>query len=376
MLKILGIILLVVVTFLLLLIVLILLYVYKAAVFGAKPSGEKLHAYQRYNNFKQGKFENILPQATIFETTDFIDDSLQPKETRTPDFELPIIPLSKGSFDQKIAAPRLTWFGHSTLLIEMEGKNILIDPMFGEAASPLRNIGAKRFKPGLPLSIEDLPPIDVVLITHDHYDHLDYESILAIKDKIPQFFIPVGMHAHLERWGVASNKIKEFNWYEETLLGEIRFVFTPSHHYSGRSLNDRFASLWGGWILQSTSHNIYLSGDGGYGPHFAKIGATYGPFDFAMIECGQYSRYWRQNHLFPEESAKVGRDVRAEIMMPIHWAGFALAMHSWDAPVKRFLEAASKLEIPVTTPKIGEPIILDETTPLPSSHWWEHSDKA
>ena len=126
--------------------------------------------------------------------------------------------------------------------------------------------------------------------------------------------------------------------------------------------------------MQSPSHNIYLSGDGGYGPHFAKIGATYGPFDFAMIECGQYSRYWRQNHLFPEESAKAGQDVRAEIMMPIHWAGFALAMHSWDAPVKRFLEAASKLEIPVTTPKIGEPIILDETTPLPSSYWWERSE--
>lgn len=371
MIKILGILLLIVLAIILLVIALLILYVYTAPTFGAKPSRKKRKEYKEYDNFKRGKFTNIMPQFTVFETAEFVDDSIHPKDTRTPDFELPIVALTKGSFDRKPNAPRITWFGHSTLLVEMEGKTILIDPMFGQAASPFITLGNQRFAPGLPLDIQDLPAIDVVLMTHDHYDHLDYESILAIKDKVPQFFIPLGMHGHLRRWGVPAEKIKEFNWYEETYLGKIRLIFTPSHHYSGRSWRDRFLSLWGGWILQSDNHNIYLSGDGGYGPHFARIGEEFGPFDFAMMECGQYSRYWRQNHLFPEESAKAGHDVGAAVMMPIHWAGFALAMHSWDDPVKRFLETAAKLEIPVTTPRIGEPIILDTTTPLPSSHWWE-----
>ncbi len=375
MLKILGIILLILLAVIVLVVLALVLYVSFAPAFGSKPSRKKRKSYRDYDNYKRGKFMNIMPQFTVFETAEFVDESLHPKETRTPDFELPIVSLTATSFDQKIDAPRITWFGHSTLLVEMEGKTILIDPMFGEVASPLLRVGNHRFKPGLPLQLEDLPPIDLVLMTHDHYDHLDYESILAIKDRIPLFYIPMGMHGHLRRWGVAAEKIKEFNWYEETLFGDLRIIFTPSHHYSGRTLSDRFMSLWGGWIMQSKRHNIYLSGDGGYGPHFARIGEEYGPFDFAMMECGQYSRYWRQNHLFPEEAAKAGQDVKAEVMMPIHWGAFALAMHRWDDPVKRFLEAAAHFEIPVTTPKIGEPIILDATTPLPSSHWWEPPTK-
>jgi L-ascorbate metabolism protein UlaG (beta-lactamase superfamily) len=373
MLKILGIILLILVAIIVVIVASIIIYVYTAPVFGAKPSRKKRKTYREYDNYKRGKFSNIMPQFTVFESAEFKDESLHPKETRTPDFELPIVRLDKASFDTKIEAPRITWFGHSTLLVEMEGKTLLIDPMFGGVASPLLTVGNQRFKPGLPLSIEDLPAIDAVLMTHDHYDHLDYESILAIKDRVPQFFIPLGMHGHLRRWGIPAAKIQEFNWYEETKLGDIRLVFTPSHHYSGRSWRDRFLSLWGGWIMQSSNHNIYLSGDGGYGPHFSRIGEEYGPFDFAMMECGQYSRYWRQNHLFPEEAAKAAHDVKAEIIMPIHWGGFALAMHSWDDPVKRFLEAAATYEIPVTTPKIGEFVLLDEKTPLPSSHWWERS---
>lgn len=370
MLEILGIILLIIVIALLLFIITALLYLYLAPVFGAQPSMEKRRVYEKYDNFEKGKFNNILPPFTVVETDNFVDESVHPRDTREPSIELPIVPLSKGFFEQKIDAPRITWFGHSTLLIEIEGKNILVDPMFGEAASPLLTVGARRFKPGLPLAIQDLPPIDLVLMTHDHYDHLDYESILAIKDKVREFFVPMGMYAHLERWGVDTKRIREFNWKEETQFGNIRLIFTPTHHYSGRALTDRYASLWGGWIFQTPTHNIYLSGDGGYGPHFAAIGEEYGPFDFAMIECGQYSRFWKHNHLFPEQSALVGQEVGADILMPIHWAGFALAMHSWDDPIKRFLEEASNLGIPVTTPRIGEPIILDETTPLPSSHWW------
>lgn len=354
------------------LIVLIMVFVRFAKVFGGKPSMKQKQKYSQYPNHKQGKFTNLMPQFTVTEAPDFIDDSSHPKPTRRPDFDIPYVKIDPKSLEQKTKHTRITWFGHSTMLLEMDGKNILIDPMFGDVPSPVSFIGQKRYSKGLPLSIEELPPIDAVLLTHDHYDHLDYQSILKIKDKVKRFYVPLGLNAHLERWNVPASKIEELNWYETANLEGISFTLTPSHHYSGRSLSDRFESLWGGWVIKGALDNIYLSGDGGYGPHFKQIGAEYGPFDFAMIECGQYSRYWRQNHLFPEQSARVAVDVGAKLIMPIHWGAFTLAMHSWSSPVKRLLTKAKEFDIPVTTPKIGEQIVLGkEPSEQPNSTWWE-----
>jgi L-ascorbate metabolism protein UlaG (beta-lactamase superfamily) len=354
------------------LIVLIMVFVRFAKVFGGKPSMKQKQKYSQYPNHKQGKFTNLMPQFTVTEAPDFIDDSSHPKPTRRPDFDIPYVKIDPKSLEQKTKHTRITWFGHSTMLLEMDGKNILIDPMFGDVPSPVSFIGQKRYSKGLPLNIEELPPIDAVLLTHDHYDHLDYQSILKIKDKVKRFYVPLGLNAHLERWNVPASKIEELNWYETANLEGISFTLTPSHHYSGRSLSDRFESLWGGWVIKGALDNIYLSGDGGYGPHFKQIGAEYGPFDFAMIECGQYSRYWRQNHLFPEQSARVAVDVGAKLIMPIHWGAFTLAMHSWSSPVKRLLTKAKEFDIPVTTPKIGEQIVLGkEPSEQPNSTWWE-----
>ena len=341
-------------------------------VFGRKPSKQQKETYSQYPNHVQGKFTNLMPQLNIVETPNFIDDSLHPKSTRRPNFEIPYVKIAPQSLTKKTKHTRVTWFGHSTILLEMDGKNILIDPMFGEIPSPVSFIGQKRYSKGLPLNIDELPPIDAVLMTHDHYDHLDYQSILKIKNKVKKFYVPLGLSAHLHRWEVSTSKIEELNWHQTAELDGIRLTLTPSHHYSGRSLMDRFESLWGGWVIKGTLDNIYLSGDGGYGAHFKEIGKAYGPFDFAMIECGQYSRYWRQNHLFPEQSVQVAAEVGAKLIMPIHWGAFTLAMHAWDAPVKRFLVAATALNIPVTTPKIGEQIVLGkEPKEQPKSTWWE-----
>lgn len=345
-----------------------------AKVFGAKPSEEQKRKYRAYPNYEGDQFKNLMPQFSIVETPDFIDNSIQPKISRQPDFDIPYIKLRPEDLNQKSKHARLTWFGHSTFLLEIDGKNIMIDPMFSNVPSPVQGIGRRRYSKGLPLTIEELPPIDIVLITHDHYDHLDYKSIQKIQSKVKEFYVPLGLSAHLMAWGVSKNNIRELNWYEKIVTDSLQFILTPSHHYSGRSLTDRFQSLWGGWIIKGRYDNIYLSGDGGYGPHFKEIGLRYGPFDLALIECGQYSRYWRQNHLFPEQSALVASEVRAKLAMPIHWGAFTLAMHDWTAPVERFLKQMEVLDIPVATPKIGELLVLDPTHAIPSSSWWKNQD--
>lgn len=373
MLAILGTILFYLLTFIVVLILVVMVFMKFGKVFGGKPSIKQKEKYSQYSNYQEGKFTNLMPQFKITGTDDFIDDSLHPKSTRRPDFDIPYLKIDPKSLTQKTKHTRITWFGHSTILLEMDGKNILIDPMFGDVPSPVPFIGQKRYSKGVPLTIEELPPIDAVLITHDHYDHLDYQSILKINNKVKKFYVPLGLNAHLHRWDVPASKIEEVNWYQTTKLEGIKLTLTPSHHYSGRSLTDRFESLWGGWVIKGALDNIYLSGDGGYGPHFKEIGEQYGPFDFAMIECGQYSRYWRQNHLFPEQSARVAVDVGAKLIMPIHWGAFTLAMHQWNAPVKRLLTKAKELDVPVTTPKIGEQIVLGkDPKEQPKSVWWEN----
>ncbi|BDS09875.1 MBL fold metallo-hydrolase [Aureispira anguillae] len=348
-----------------------MLFVKFAKVFGAQPSKAQKMQYQHYDNYQGGKFNNLMPQFTVIETPNFIENSIEPKATRQPDFDIPFVKLTTDDLTIKPKHARFTWFGHSTFLLEIDGKNIMIDPMLSAVPSPVQGIGRKRYSKGLPLTADELPELDGVLITHDHYDHLDYWSIKKIKAKVKTFYVPLGLSAHLLAWGVNKAQIKELNWYEDAYLDTIRLTLTPSHHYSGRSLTDRFQSLWGGWVIKGAQDNIYLSGDGGYGSHFKEIGEKYGPFDFAMIECGQYSRYWRQNHLFPEQSALVAAEVQARLVMPIHWGAFTLAMHSWTAPVERFIQRINELAIPVTTPKIGEQFVLDPALEKPKAAWWK-----
>ena len=264
---------------------------------------------------------------------------------------------------------KVIWFGHSTFLIQMNGKNILIDPVFSDYASPFQFAGPKRFKGDLPIEIEQLPQIDIVILSHDHYDHLDHTSILKLKEKTNQYILPLGNRVHFERWGVDTAKIIELNWWEEAKVDGLTFACLPSRHYSGRGMTNRHETLWGSWAIMSPDEKIYFSGDGGYGTHFKEIGEKYESFDLALVECGQYNEMWKEVHMMPEESAQAAIDLNAKMAMPIHWGAFSLAAHSWTEPVERISEAAKKLDLKLATPKIGEPIILGKQEP--NTAWWK-----
>jgi L-ascorbate metabolism protein UlaG (beta-lactamase superfamily) len=263
---------------------------------------------------------------------------------------------------------QLVWLGHSASLIRMRGKTLLLDPMLSKAASPFQFVGPKRFSEP-PISVEELPQIDAVLISHDHYDHLDHASIKKLRGKTQKFYVPLGVGAHLRRWGVKKAQIVELDWWDAAKLEDITLVCTPARHFSGRGLNDRFKTLWCSWVIESASGKIFFSGDTGYGPHFKQIGKKHGPFDLTLMECGQYDKHWPNIHMEPEQTFKAHQDLRGKRLMPLHWGAFALAFHSWVDSVERVRKAAKPHGEEVMTPKIGE-IVSIKGRAYPKSAWW------
>ncbi|WP_397328133.1 MBL fold metallo-hydrolase [Paenibacillus arenilitoris] len=268
--------------------------------------------------------------------------------------------------------PSVTWFGHSASMLRLDGKTLLLDPMFGSAPSPFPFVGGKRFSDRLPFELDELPVIDAALISHDHYDHLDYGSIVRLKNKVRRFIVPLGVGPHLERWGVDPAAIEEHDWWDEFEYEGLKLACAPARHFSGRSLNDRDATLWCSWVIEGREAKVFFSGDSGYGPHFKDIGDKYGPFDLTLMECGQYDPRWANIHMMPEETVQAHLDVRGSLMIPIHWGAFTLAMHDWTDPVERALAAAARLGATVLTPRIGEPVPLGDTV-YPTSKWWEEA---
>lgn len=354
----------------LLIVIVGVVFVNTSPQFGGKPSKESLVKIEKSPNYNgDGVFKNqeITLQMTGFKWST-IPKFFTNGDNKVPKSELPLNKLTKTYFNNEPQQPRITWFGHSAMFVEMEAMNIFIDPMLGEVPAPHPLLGNARFNKELPIAIADLPEIDLVLISHDHYDHLDYGSIQQLHSKVKQFYVPLGIKAHLTTWGVDASKITEFDWWESKILNGIEFVATPARHFSGRGFT-RNNTLWSSWVLKSENANIYFSGDSGYGEHFKEIGAKYGPFDFAMMECGQYNDQWAQIHMNPEETIKASIDIQAELMMPIHWGSFKLALHSWDDPIIRATKKASELNVQISTPKLGEAIILNGGG-YPSEKWW------
>jgi L-ascorbate metabolism protein UlaG (beta-lactamase superfamily) len=340
--------------------------------FGGTPSKENISEYEQLDYFSEGKFSNLIPtdlDMNIGKAIRMIPKFFKNDPARVPSFPLPIISRDSVELVQDSLHTRLIWFGHSAFLLQIDGKNILIDPMLGEVPAPNPLLGKKRFFKDLPIEIEKLPQIDIILISHDHYDHLDYGSIQKLKGKTKQFYVPLGVGAHFERWGVDAAQIHEMQWWEEAEVAGISLAFAPTRHFSGRGATNRFSTLWGSWVITGKNDNIYFSGDGGYGPHFKEIGEKYGPFDFAMMECGQYNENWKEIHMMPEQTAQAGQDVRAKVMMPIHWAAFTLAMHSWTDPVERVTAKAKEINQPIFVPKIGEFINLQDSL-WTKEEWW------
>lgn len=248
------------------------------------------------------------------------------------------------------------WVGHSTLLINLEGKIILTDPVWSERVSPVQFAGPKRYFK-TPIAIEDLPKIDMVLISHDHYDHLDKNSIknLIKKDPKLKFYAPLGVAAYLEDWGVNKNNIIEFDWWDElTLPADYKLAFAPTRHFSGRGLLNRNITLWGSWIVKSKNHSIYFGGDSGYGNHFKQIGDKYGPFDITLLEIGAYDDDWKAIHMGPKNAVKAHLDLKGKQLIPIHWGTFRLAFHPWKEPADILLEQSLKNKVSVLMPIPGK----------------------
>ncbi|WP_459743688.1 MBL fold metallo-hydrolase [Polaribacter sp. OB-PA-B3] len=343
--------------------------------FGGDVSKKKQLVYQKSKQFKNGKFNNVNPVPKDLGFPDNIKlvynffttkvENGRPKEDLKP------IKTDSLSIANYKGEARLIWFGHSSFLLQIEGKTILLDPMFGKVAAPLSFLGANRFNTDFPLEIEKLPKIDAVIFSHDHYDHLDYETVLKIKEKTNHFYVPLGLSVHLKSWGISKDKISELDWWDEIMFDNLKLVCTPAQHFSGRKMNNGQSTLWCSWIIQSKSENIYFSGDSGYAKHFKEIGEKYGPFDIALMECGQYNKMWADIHMMPEETALAGLDLNADKIMPIHWAGFKLALHSWKDPIIRVTAKAKELNLPIITPKIGEEILVKETAST-YSNWWQN----
>ncbi|KRE53602.1 hypothetical protein ASG81_02255 [Paenibacillus sp. Soil522] len=339
--------------------------------FGASPTKERREQLSRSRHYAKSKFVNLIP--TVMETTaveklKLLVQFMKGNPQGRPGKPVVIEPLSKVYFGQG-QQPKLTWFGHSAALLQLDGKTLLLDPMFGRAPSPFPLIGGKRFSDKLPFEIEQLPEVDAVLISHDHYDHLDYGSIVKLKDKVKQFFVPLGVAPHLVKWGIDPAKIEEHDWWEEFSYQGLQLACTPARHFSGRSLTDRDATLWCSWVIHGRAAKIFFSGDSGYGPHFKEIGDKYGPFDLTLMECGQYDERWAAIHMMPEETVQAHLDVRGKVMIPIHWGAFTLALHDWTDPVERAVKAAKERNAMISTPKIGETVFI-RAAAYPASLWW------
>ena len=348
------------------------LFVNSSPEFGGKATQEQKKFYSRSLNYKDGKFINRGNVEMSMDFNKFFKSLVgyfSPTPQTKPSSDIPVHKIDSLNIARYKGKTRMVWFGHSTFLLQINGKNILIDPMFGNVPAPHPMLGGKRFSSELPIQIEKLPQIDAVILSHDHYDHLDYGSIFKLKDKVNHFYTPLGVGVHLLEWGIPQRQITELDWWQQSTFGDLVFKCTPAQHFSGRGFNDRGNTLWASWIIQSSTENLFFSGDSGYGSHFKEIGDKYGPFDFAMMECGQYNEMWKEIHMMPEETAQAGLDIKAKFIMPIHWGSFKLAMHTWTEPVERLLTRASELNIPVHVPEIGESIYLDPKH-IQSTKWW------
>lgn len=339
--------------------------------FGKLPSGDRLSRIKNSRNYKKDIFTNMSETQLLAKGASYLGlvTKYFAKGTgREPQGPLPSVKTNLKSLADK---PSIVWFGHSSFLISIDGKKILVDPVFSERPSPVQYVGSKSYPGTMVYTANDIPPLDLIIISHDHYDHLDYNTITALKDKTKFFCTPLGVGEHLTHWGIPANQIKEYDWWDgEMVLPGIDLTCTPARHFSGRGLRSN-KTLWASFVLKTGGYSIFIGGDSGYDDAFKEIGEQFGPFDIAMLECGQYDVQWPDIHMMPEQTIQATLDLNANVLMPIHWGKFTLALHPWDDPIERALARAEQLNVKITTPMIGEPVFLKET--LPVSTWWRNN---
>ncbi|WP_108652894.1 MBL fold metallo-hydrolase [Dongshaea marina] len=324
----------------------------------------------------QGKYQNLqkMQDLGLWRTLGLIRRFILEKKVNTvPESPLPLVqtrvenlpPVQPGDLE-------LTRLGHSSILLRNESSTWLIDPVFSQRASPLQWLGPKRFHP-VPLDYQNLDKIEGIIISHDHYDHLDKGSILSLHSRVKFFAVPLGVGARLRAWGVAPSKIHEMSWWQQQTLGSLTLTAAPGQHFSGRGLRDRNKTLWAGWAIRSGQNNIYYTGDTGYFETFKIIGQRLGPFDLALVETGAYDKDWPGVHMSPQQSYQAFKDLQAKILFPIHNGTFDLAFHQWSDPLEQITALARQDHAPLATPKMGESFSLSEQgAELTAYHsrWW------
>ncbi len=321
------------------------------------------HSNGKFHNSVQSEAPSLGKTLGIFKRY-----FTEKKIDSTPTEQVPMLQVTRQQLDAlSDDNVHIVKLGHSTLLIKMHGEYWLIDPVFSMRASPFSFIGPKRFQP-TPISIDDLPPIDKVLISHNHYDHLDQAAIKALNTKTRAFLVPLGVEGDLQKWGVNEEKIKQFDWWQEQQTEHALVAFTPSQHFSGRGIGDGNKTLWGSWVVKTPGRSFYFSGDSGYFAGFKSIGDKYGPFDLTFIETGAYDKDWADIHMTPEESVQAHIDLAGDTMVPIHNGTFDLAFHPWYEPLVRVSEAALKYNVSLSTPVFGQVFKL-EHKPI-QTVWW------
>lgn len=318
-------------------------------------------------NFRDRKFHNIVSTNLKISAKKMMEHTvefLKKDNDRVPPFPLP----TGKTIDIRDDRLKVTWFGHSTCLIEIDGLRVLTDPIFSHRASPFTFMGPRSFEMDRTMDIEELPQVDIVVISHDHYDHLDYETISALKAGKCLFYVPLGVGNHLKRWGVEPSRVFELDWWQGIKAGVLTLTATPSRHFSGRTLTNRDETLWASWVIEGKEKKIFFSGDSGYFDGFREIGERYGPFDLTLMESGAYNEDWADIHMMPEDSVQAHRDIGGKFLLPIHWGKFDLSTHSWNEPVERLLKEADRDKTAVITPRIGETFYLEGH--LPYAKWW------
>lgn len=340
-------------------------------VFGGQPDARSQARIQASPQFDGTAFQNAEPTPMMVpgvtkpvSVLGWLRQVVSPPPGKVPKEPLPnhalnlhASPLQDGQF---------VWLGHSSVLFRLAGQVMITDPVLYRA-SPIFVAGAP-FRLQHAITAADLPAIDAVLLSHDHYDHLDWRAIRKLDARVGHYFVPLGVRAHLLRWGVADEKITELDWHESASLGEVRLTLAQARHFSGRRFSNRNSTLWGSWVVKGPDFSLFFNGDSGYGQHFADIGRRYGPFDVALMENGAYDERWAYIHMLPEQSVQAVQDVAARRAVPIHWGKFDLAFHPWQESIRRFLAEADRKEVDTVTPAIGE--VFDFADP-PRSRWWE-----
>ncbi|GAA2567459.1 MULTISPECIES: MBL fold metallo-hydrolase [Streptomyces] len=350
----------------------------RPAAFGADPSGERMARIRRSPHFKDGVFQNpggtarTRPSGSTRDLAKVFLDK-DSRSRRAPRGAVPVHATTLADLSRPpVTGLRLTWMGHSSVLAEIDGQRVLFDPVWGERCSPFPFAGPRRLHPA-PLPLAALGPVDTVVISHDHYDHLDLPSIRALAGTDTLFAVPLGVGAHLEHWGVSAGRLRELDWHETTRIGGLTLTATPARHFCGRGLRNTQHTLWASWVVAGEEHRIYHSGDTGYFEGFRDIGAEHGPFDATMIQVGAYSDFWPDIHMTPEEGVRSHLDLQdgdpaAGVLLPIHWGTFNLAPHPWAEPAEWMRDAAGEAGAAVALPRPGEP--FEPAGELPADPWW------